>query len=84
MVFLNFEDPDVLGAFETNPKEYIEGFIVKGGRHCFLVDECHYVKDPGKRLKLLYDTFENVKFIATVSSSLELSGTMVENFVFLS
>jgi len=79
--FLNFEDPDVLEAFETNPKEYIKSFLVKKGRFCFLMDEYHYVKDPGKKLKLLYDTFEDVKFIVTGSSSLELSGAMAKFLV---
>ena len=36
------------------------------------MDEYHYVRDFGKKLKLLYDTFEQVKFIVTGSSSLEL------------
>lgn len=80
-VFLNFEDPDVLEAFETNPKEYVKSFLLKEGRYCFLMDEYHYVKDPGKRLKLLYDIFENVKFLVTGSSSLELSGAMARFLV---
>lgn len=80
-VFLNFEDPDVLEAFETNPKEYVRSFLVEEGGYCFLMDEYHYVKDPGKKLKLLYDTFENVKFIVTGSSSLELSGAMARFLV---
>jgi len=80
-VFLNFEDPDVLEAFEANPKEYIKSFLVKEGRYCFLMDEYHYVKDSGKKLKLLYDTFENVKFVVTGSSSLELSGAMAKFLV---
>jgi hypothetical protein len=45
------------------------------------MDEYHYVKDPGKKLKLLYDTFENAKFIVTGSSSLELSGAMAKFLV---
>jgi len=40
------------------------------------MDEYHYVRDFGKKLKLLYDTFEQVKFIVTGSSSLELGGGM--------
>ncbi|MGF3521473.1 MAG: ATP-binding protein [Candidatus Bathyarchaeia archaeon] len=75
-VFLNFEDPDTLEAFETNPKEYIKSFLTKEGKYCFLMDEYHYVKDSGKKLKLLYDTFGDVKFIVTGSSSLELAGAM--------
>jgi predicted AAA+ superfamily ATPase len=80
-VFLNFEDPDVLEAFERDAKEYVKSFMVKGGRHLFLMDEYHYVKEPGKRLKLLYDTFENAKFIVTGSSSLELGGAMAKFLV---
>jgi len=80
-VFLNFEDPDVLEAFEANPKEYVKSFLLKEGKHCFLMDEYHYIRDPGKKLKLLYDTFENIKFIVTGSSSLELSGAMAKFLV---
>jgi predicted AAA+ superfamily ATPase len=80
-VFLNFEDPDILEAFETNPKEYIKSFLTKEGKYCFLMDEYHYVKDSGKKLKLLYDTFENAKFIVTGSSSLELAGAMAKFLV---
>jgi hypothetical protein len=80
-VFLNFEDPDVLEAFETNPKEYIKSFLTKKGKYCFLMDEYHYVKDPGKKLKLLYDSFEDIKFVVTGSSSLELSGAMAKFLV---
>lgn len=81
VVFLNFEDPDVLEAFEANPKRYVESFMPKRGKHYFLMDEYHYVKDPGKKLKLLYDSFENAKFVVTGSSSLELSGAMAKFLV---
>jgi len=81
VVFLNFEDPDVLEAFEVNAKEYIKSFLLGEGKHYFLMDEYHYVRDPGKKLKLLYDTFENAKFIVTGSSSLELSGAMAKFLV---
>jgi len=81
VIFLNFEDPDVLEAFEASPKRYIESFMLEPGRHYFLMDEYHYVKDPGKKLKLLYDTFEGAKFVVTGSSSLELSGAMARFLV---
>ena len=80
-VFLNFEDPDVVEAFETSLKEYIKSFIVTDDKYYFLMDEYHYVKNPGKKLKLLYDTFEKAKFIVTGSSSLELSGAMAKFLV---
>ncbi|MEM2902744.1 MAG: DUF4143 domain-containing protein [Candidatus Bathyarchaeia archaeon] len=71
----------MLEAFEANPKEYVKSFLLEEGKYCFLMDEYHYVKDPGKKLKLLYDTFEDVKFIVTGSSSLELSGAMARFLV---
>lgn len=80
-VFLNFEDPDVLEAFEINPQEYVKSFLMSKGKQCFLMDEYQYVKDSGKKLKLLYDTFENAKFIVTGSSSLELAGAMAKFLV---
>ena len=81
VVFFNFEDPDVLEAFEADPKQYMESFMFKSGKHYFLIDEYQYAKDPGKKLKLLYDTFKNVKFVVTGSSSLELSGAMAKFLV---
>jgi predicted AAA+ superfamily ATPase len=81
VTFLNFEDPDILEAFETNPKEYIKSYMINHDKHYFLMDEYHYVKNSGKTLKLLYDTFENAKFIVTGSSSLELSDAMAKFLV---
>jgi predicted AAA+ superfamily ATPase len=81
VIFLNFEDPDVLEPFEVNPKEYLRSFITNQDWHYFLMDEYQYVKNCGKTLKLLYDTFENTKFIVTGSSSLELCGDMAKFLV---
>ena len=81
IVFLNFEDYDILEAFEKNPKEFIKSFLTTRKKYFFLMDEYHYVKDGGKKLKLLYDTFENIKFIITGSSSLEISGAMAKFLV---
>jgi len=74
ITYLNFEDPDVLEAFERNPKAYIQSFLAGRERHFFLMDEYHYVREAGRKLKLLYDTFEQAKFVVTGSSSLELGG----------
>jgi len=32
IVFLNFEDPDILEGFETSPKQYIKSFIINSGK----------------------------------------------------
>lgn len=70
--FITFEDDVERIKFEKNPKEYIS-FRIKAGRTWFLLDEVQYVKDVGKKLKLLFDTFPNAKFIATGSSSFDLT-----------
>jgi len=76
IIFITFEDRDILEKFSLDPKIYLESFI--GGRNdekfYFLIDEFHYLKNGGQILKFLYDTVENVKFIITGSSSLELTG----------
>lgn len=76
VIFITFEDREVLEKFSLNPKEYIKSFIGEKKRELFyfLIDEFHYLKNGGQKLKLLYDIFDNVKFIITGSSSLELTG----------
>nr|CBH38792.1 conserved hypothetical protein [uncultured archaeon] len=71
IIFLTFEDLEVREKFVTAPKEFITSFITEG-RYYFLLDEFHYVRDGSQKLKLLYDTLKNVKFVITGSSSLEL------------
>lgn len=76
IIFITFEDRDILEKFSLDPKSYLKSFIGerKNEKFYFLIDEFHYLKNGGQTLKLLYDIFENVKFIITGSSSLELTG----------
>ena len=37
-VFLNFEDPDVLEAFERNLKEYVRNFILSSGLNSIIIN----------------------------------------------
>jgi len=73
IIFLTFEDKEILEKFTLGPKEFVESFAEdEVRRHYFLLDEFHYVEDGGQKLKLLYDTTKNAKFIITGSSSLEI------------
>ena len=76
IIFLTFEDRDILDKFSSDAQEFVRTSIGdrKNERFYFLIDEFQYLKDGGQKLKLLYDTFENIKFIITGSSSLELTG----------
>lgn len=77
IVYMSFEDRDILEKFTLDAKSLIKSFIENDTEKYFvLIDEAHYCKDLGQKLKLLYDSFKNVKFIITGSSSLEItSGT---------
>lgn len=72
VVFLNFEDPDVLEAFETVPKGYVKSFLLKEGRYCFLMDEYHYVKDPGMPVSPIYARIpgDGLSWIVSFSTAL--------------
>ncbi|MBE0478883.1 ATP-binding protein [Candidatus Aerophobetes bacterium] len=75
IIFLTCEDYEILDKFSRNPKEYVRSFIMgkENERFYFLIDEVQYLPEGGQKLKLLYDVFENIKFIVTGSSSLELT-----------
>lgn len=70
--YINFEDDIIRLKFEENPKEFIE-FYLTPQKHYFMLDEVQYVKDIGKKLKLIFDSFHNVKLIITGSSSFDLT-----------
>ncbi len=74
IVFITFEERDILEKFSLDPKRYIQSFIgdKQEKRFYFLIDEFQYLPNGGQILKMLYDVFDNVKFIITGSSSLEL------------
>jgi len=82
IIFLTFEDMENREKFEESPKEFIRSFILKENeKYYFLLDEVHYVKNCGQKLKLIYDLFKNVKFIVTGSSSLELTNMTAKYLV---
>jgi len=74
IIFITFEDRENLEKFAASSREFIKSFISdESQKYYFLLDEFQYVENGGKELKLLYDEFENIKFIITGSSSLELT-----------
>jgi len=71
--YINFEDDLVRLKFEENAKEFISFYLTSKKKHYFLLDEVQYIKDIGKKLKLIFDFFSNVKLIITGSSSFDLT-----------
>jgi hypothetical protein len=81
IIYLTFEDNEILYKFSENPKDFIRKYITDNKRYYFLIDEAQYCKDLGKKLKLIYDLFENIKIIITGSSSLELKNETAKYLV---
>lgn len=75
IVYITFEDRDILEAFSKDPKQYIKSYLTEKpiAKHYFFIDEFQYLKEGGQKLKLLFDIYENIKFIITGSSSLEIA-----------
>ena len=70
---INFEDDITRIKFEEDPKEFIEFYTSPDDKQYFLLDEVQYINNAGKKLKLIFDTFNNIKIIITGSSSFDLT-----------
>ncbi len=81
IIFKTMEDPDFREQFDKKPRDTVESYLADGEKHYFFLDEFHYLADGGEKLKFMYDTTENVKFIITGSSSLELTGSTSKHLV---
>jgi predicted AAA+ superfamily ATPase len=68
--YVTFEDKEVLEKFSLNPKEFVKAIYPKP--RLIFIDEFHYHRD-GRSLKMLFDLFDDIKFIISGSSSLELT-----------
>lgn len=71
--FVNLEDELEKQKIEKNPKQYLEFYLRDKDRLFFFLDEAQYIKNGGKILKLLYDTYHQVKFVISGSSTLDLA-----------
>jgi predicted AAA+ superfamily ATPase len=71
---ITFEDRRLLAQFVKNPVAFVLSF--KPDRHrgkfFLMIDEFQYAREGGQKLKLIYDTVENLKIIITGSSSLDI------------
>jgi hypothetical protein len=72
IVFKTFEDELEKDKFTTNPKEYVK-FYLRDKKSLYLfLDEIQYIEKGGKILKLLFDTYPQIKFIVSGSSTLDI------------
>lgn len=74
--YINCDLLQYKAALETTNSELLGDFI--GNTGLLILDEAQNIKDIGKVLKIMADTFPRVQVIATGSSSFELSNKLSE------
>jgi uncharacterized protein len=74
--YINCDLLQYKAALETTNSELLGDFI--GNASLLILDEAQNIKDIGKILKILADTFPKIQVIATGSSSFELSNKLSE------
>jgi predicted AAA+ superfamily ATPase len=72
ITYISFEDDIERMKFEESPKDFVDVDMSAGKRHYFLFDEIQYVREAGKNLKLIFDTYADAKMFITGSSSLDI------------
>lgn len=72
IIYLTFEDDLSRLAFEEDPRKFVGSYLMRD-RVYLLFDEVQYIKNIGKKLKLVFDSLNNVKIIITGSSSFDLT-----------
>jgi predicted AAA+ superfamily ATPase len=70
--YLTFEDDVSRLKFEEDCNSFIKSYL-NDEKAYFLLDEVQYVKEIGHKLKLLFDSATNAKFIVTGSASFDLT-----------
>ena len=86
VVYISFENNQSLSSFITSPKEFVLAYLQNKNKVYFLFDEFQYVKNGGKILKELFDSFPQVKFIITGSASLairEIASALVGRIIYI-
>jgi len=78
--FVNLENFLVRRELEENPISFIKRYGLEKGGYLFL-DEIQLLKDGGSILKLIYDSFENLKIFFSGSSSLEIKTNILPKLV---
>ncbi len=72
IIMISFEDNITRMQFEENCLDFIKSRL-SNEKNYFLFDEVQYVKEIGQKLKLIFDTFKDIKIIVTGSSSFDLT-----------
>lgn len=77
VLWLNGDDPDVETILENITSTRWKSLLA--GKEFFILDEAQRISDIGLKLKLIADNIEDIRVIATGSSSFELASKVSES-----
>jgi predicted AAA+ superfamily ATPase len=78
-VYVDFYDLEARENFEKNPIDFVKRY--KKNKLFLFLDEIQKVKYAGEKLKLIYDSFDDLKIFISGSSSLELKTNVLKDLV---
>ena len=79
--YITLEDPEWQDAFQKDVKQVVQTLLNKN-KSLLLLDEAQYIKDIGKKLKLIYDLYAGkLKVIATGSGSFDVKVNVGKHLV---
>lgn len=76
VLWLNADESNVRERLELQSVHALQGIV--GTYKTIIIDEIQRIKNSGLLLKILFDNFKGVQFIATGSSALDISDTIFE------
>lgn len=74
VLYLNCDLAEEMSAVNTNSKVVLERLL--SGVDVLLIDEAQRLDNPGLTLKIIYDNFQDVRVLATGSSSFDLKNRL--------
>src|SRR3989304_8721071 len=80
-VFINLDIIDYRRGLEENPLDFVKRFKKPEKKLFLFLDEIQRVKDGGEKLKIIFDSFKDVKIFISGSSSLELKANILPSLV---
>ncbi len=75
-LYLNCDDPVTVTSLTSKSAVELKAYL--GGSELVIIDEAQRVENIGITIKLIHDTYPNIKLLVTGSSSLDLANKITE------
>lgn len=76
----SLESPEELEVFNEGCRGLLaKGLLKRDTEFCLMIDEFHYLQEPNRLFKEIYDTYPKVRILASGSASLEIQQKLKES-----